>query len=141
MRTIAIRIRAQSQQEAEQAKQQLEQQHGRYIRLGAARVGRSRTVWFVYGTLQLASDSPSDLIEHFLPTDTIPISRLEDIPNDEQVAAALDSIHTIRPELAMQAKQRWDALDHAFDQEGGDRLAIAIIRLAQQLHTTRKEAL
>lgn len=141
MRTIAIRIRAQSQQEAEQAKQQLEQQHGQSIRLGAARVGRSRTVWFVYGTLQLASDSPSDLIEPFLPTGDIPIWLVEDIPSDTQVAAALDSIRAIRPDLAMQLRERFEILDAAFDREGVDRLAIAITRLAEQLHTTRKEAL
>lgn len=141
MSIVSIRIRAQSQQAAEQAKQQLEQQHGPTIRLIPPRAGRSKNVWFVYGSLQLVSNSPSDLIESFLPTGPTPIWLVEDIPNDEQVAAALDAIRAIRPDLARQLGERFEILDAAFDREGLDRLAVAITRLAQSCYHTRKETL
>lgn len=82
----------------------------------------------------LVPDSSSDLIESFLPTGDIPIWLVEDIPSDEQVAVALDAIRMIQPDIAIQAEQRWEALDHAFDRESLDRLAIAITRLAEHRH-------
>jgi hypothetical protein len=53
MTTIAIRLRTQSQQEAEQASQHLAQQLGPALRLAPPRAGRGAHVWFVYGTLQI----------------------------------------------------------------------------------------
>lgn len=87
-------------------------------------------------TRQLAPNSPSDLIERFLPTGTIPIWLVEDIPSDEQVAAALDTIRAIRPDLTTALLKHWDGLDTHYEHEGLDRLAIAITRLAQGLHVT-----
>jgi hypothetical protein len=84
--------------------------------------------------IKLVPDSSSDLIEPFLPTGDIPIWLVEDIPSDEQVAVALDAIRAIWPDLAMQLRERFEILDEAFDRESLDRLAIAITRLAQELH-------
>jgi hypothetical protein len=80
MTTIAIRLRTQSQQEAEQAKQQLEELHGPRLRLGRPRAGRGKQVWFVYGTLQLGEGrTTQDEIEHSFQQ----ISRLIDRFADE----------------------------------------------------------
>lgn len=133
MSTVDIRIRAKTSREAEQAKQQLEQRHGSRIQLGAPRAGRDKGVWFVYGSLQLTLDSPAELIERFLPTGDIPISRLEDIPSDDLVIAALEAIQLIRPDVAALARHRLEGLDAVLDQEGLDRLALAIVKLAKHL--------
>lgn len=89
----------------------------------------------------LVPDSSSDLIEPFLPTGPTPIWLVEDIPSDEQLAAALDSIRMIRPDLARQLEERFEILDTAFDRESLDRLVVAVTRLAQSRYHTQKETL